>query len=118
MLTVKGNLANRFFTDEINVYRRSYTINKYGESVYTETDFPVNASVQPTSGRELSFLPDFALESETLSFFTLEMLYSESDDGTGYSDIVVFDNHRYQIIKSKRWKTHCESIGILEAYSE
>jgi hypothetical protein len=118
MLTVKQNLLNGFFTEPIDIVRRTFTINQYGENSFTETTTSTMASVQPTPGKELDFLPDFALESETLTFFSLDPLYSQSTGGVGYSDIVVFNGNRYQIIKSKLWKTHTEAIGVLEAYSE
>ena len=118
MLNVRGNLLNNFFTDSITIERRTFAINDYGENSFTTTTIDSIASVQPTVGKELEFLPDFVLESETITIFCLDPLYSESDNGTGYSDVVTYDSHRYQVMKSKKWKTHYEAVAILEAYSE
>ncbi|HET8689341.1 MAG TPA: hypothetical protein VFM18_22250 [Methanosarcina sp.] len=116
MLTVKGNLFNQFFTDTITVYSRAYSINGYGENSLTETSRTLTASVQPTAGKELQFLPDFALETETITIYSLEMLNTESNGS--YSDIIGYNGNRYQVIKSKKWKTHCEAVAMLEGLSE
>ncbi len=118
MLTVKENLLNKFFTDTATRYSRSYTINQYGESVLTEIPSTITASIQPTNGKELQFLPDFALETETITIYCNDFLYTESSGGVGFSDIIEWNGQRYQVIKSKRWKTHCEAVAMLEPLSE
>jgi hypothetical protein len=116
MLTVATNLRNKFFLQEISVQRRSYAIDSYGVNVLTASTAAVMlASVQPTAGRELEFLPDFALLTEAITIYTILPLYAQAN--SGYNDIVTYNNKAYTVIKSKEWKTHWESIAVLEPLS-
>ena len=114
MLSVRSNLNNSFFATTYQCIHRAQTINNYGETVITETAFPapIHASIQPTSGKELDFLPESALLTESIKIFSKEPLTSAIP--SGYGDIVIFNGVRYQVARSMQWKTHCESIAIME----
>ena len=112
MLNVRSNLNNSFFATTYQCLHRAQTINNYGETVLIETDFTINASIQPTSGKELDFLPESAFLTESIKIFSKEQLTSAIP--SGYGDIVIFNGVRYQVTRSMQWKTHCESIAIME----
>lgn len=116
MLTVKENLLNKFFTTTISVINRAMSINNYGEAVMVEsTPIIATAAVQPTPGKELQFLPEFALILENISIFSQFELKTEGENS--YSDIVIYNNNRYQVIKVKKWPTHYESVATAERLS-
>lgn len=112
MLSVRSNLNNSFFASTYQCSHRAQTISIYGETVLTETAFTIHASIQPTSGKELDFLPESAFLTESIKIFSKEPLTSAIP--SGYGDIVVFNGTRYQVARSMQWKTHCESIAIME----
>ena len=87
-------------------------MSDYGETVLTETSFTITASIQPTTGKELEFLPESAFLTESIKIFSKEPLTSAIP--SGYGDIVVYNGSRYQVARSMQWKTHCESYAILE----
>lgn len=109
MISVRGNLNNDFFADSAQCLRRTQNINQYGEASFTETLFTITASIQPTSGRELYFLPEAALLTDNITIFSKEELKNAP-----YGDIVIYDGVRYQVSKVKKWATHYESIATME----
>ena len=112
MLSVRTNLNNRFFSQQFDCTNRTQSVNQYGEASYIESPFIINASIQPTSGRELYFLPESALLTENITIFSKEQLVSSASNG--YGDIVIYQGQRYQVAKVKTWTTHYESIATLE----
>jgi hypothetical protein len=116
MLNVSSNLNNSFFAQTFNCVHRTQTINAYGETILNETSFTISASIQPTSGRELDFLPESALLTENITIYSKDILVSSVS--SGYGDIVIYENQRYQVIKVKAWPTHYEAIASMEGLSE
>lgn len=112
MLNVRSNLNNSFFATRYNCLHRAQSISVYGETVLTETAFTIQASIQPTTGKELEFLPESAFLTESIKIFSKEALTSAIPGG--YGDIVIFNGVRYQVVRSMQWKTHCESFAIME----
>lgn len=112
MFNVRSNLNNSLFAQKYDCYHRSVSISDYGETILAETAFTIQASIQPTSGHELEFLPESALLTESIKIFSKEPLSSAIP--SGYGDIVVFNGARFQVARSMQWKTHCESFAILE----
>jgi hypothetical protein len=111
MISVRDNLNNNFFIGkkQYQCFRRTETINQYGEASFTETPFMITASIQPTGGRELYFLPEAALLTDNITIYSKEELKNAP-----YGDIVVYDDVRYQVSKVKKWPTHYESIATME----
>ena len=112
MLNVRANLNNRFFATQYNCFHRAQTVNNYGETVLTETAFTIQASIQPTTGRELDFLPESAYLTESITIYSQETLSSAIPHG--YGDIVVYQGTRYQVARSMQWNTHAVSYAIME----
>ena len=112
MLNVRSNLNNRFFAQQFDCLHRTQIINNYGESTLSESAFNITASIQPTSGRELYFMPESAMLTENITIFSKEKLVSAAQNG--YGDIVIYQGQRYQVAKVKTWTTHYESIATLE----
>lgn len=112
MLNVRSNLNNKFFAQVFNCTHRAQSLSTYGETVLTETAFTIHASIQPTSGRELYFLPEASLLTENITIYSKEALVSSAS--SGYGDIVTYQGQRYQVVKVKTWPTHYESIATLE----
>jgi hypothetical protein len=112
MISVRDNLNNTFFTGKkkYQCYHREESINQYGEASFNETPFTITASIQPTSGKELYFLPETALLTDNITIYSKEELKNAP-----YSDIVVYDGKRYQVSTVKKWPTHYESIATMEA---
>ena len=116
MASVQNNLNNSFFATKYTAYHRAQAVNQYGENNLTEAAFTVHASIQPTGGKELEILADMAITGESVNVYSREMLTSNASGG--YSDIVIYDGQRYQVVKAKKYATHCESIAVLEPLSE
>jgi hypothetical protein len=112
MNSVKGNLNNGFFVGrkKYDCLHRVQSINQYGEASFVETPFTITASIQPTSGRELDFMPESALLTDNITIFSKEELKNAP-----YGDIVIYGGMRYQVSKVKKWQTHWESIATMEA---
>jgi hypothetical protein len=112
MISVRGNLNNDFFSGKVQYQclHRTQSINQYGESSLVETPFTITASIQPTSGRELYFLPEASLLTDNITIFSKEALTNSP-----YGDIIIYDSMRYQATKVKKWPTHYETIATMEA---
>lgn len=67
------------------------------------TTITVNASVQPTSGRDLQLLPEGERTKESLTFFaTSELRTSDPETGTP-ADRVAYGSKNYEIQSVQDW---------------
>jgi hypothetical protein len=69
----------------------------------TSETFPIIASEQPVTGRDLQILPEGYMASESKNLFTTTALRTVNQDGAGSADYVTIDQHAYIAINVKRW---------------
>ena len=89
------------FVNSISIVRRTTTVNDFGENELTEETISAIASVQAADGKTLLSLPETARLEDYKNIYTKTKLIA---DETGkYSDIIIWEGNRYQLIKIYPW---------------
>jgi len=88
-------LTDPDFCDQVQIVRRTKTVNNFGEGVLTSAS-PVNATmvVQPASGDILKKLPEGAVLTEYIQVWFRGSLSLQTVNG--YSDIIVWQGRRFE----------------------
>ena len=74
-----------------------------------ETPLDVEANVQPMRGHELLTLPESDRTKESIKVYCVETLKTVEEVGQTKADVIVWDNKRFQAIKTMTYK-----IGVLD----
>ena len=89
------------FIDPVSLIHRSVTVNDFGKTVLTEQTVNTIGSVQPASGKQLERLPEALRIADVRSFFIKAEIVADATNK--YPDIIVFQNHRFQVQVTKPW---------------
>lgn len=75
----------------------------------TETYLDIEANVQPMRGHELLTLPESDRTKESIKVYCVETLKTVEEVGQTKADVIVWDNKRFQAIKTMTYK-----MGVLD----
>ena len=74
-----------------------------------ETPLDIEANVQPMRGHELLTLPEADRTKESIKVYCVETLKTVEEVGQTKADVIVWDNKRFQAIKTMTYK-----MGVLD----
>jgi len=101
-IDVSELLTDPDFVDDLQVIRRSATVNSRGENVVTEpTTISTVGSVQPAPAKAVQRLPEALRVSDVRAFFINLPIIQDGD--SSYPDIIVYGGKRYQVITAAPW---------------
>ena len=89
------------FTDVVELITRTPVLTKGIQSFTEATPEPVVMVVQPASGEDLEKVPEASRGHETKTFFYKGILSSLRQNG--YSDIIVFQGNRFEVLFVEPW---------------
>ena len=81
-----------------NAIRRTAT-ETLGEVTATETPFTFIGSIQPETAKDLSLRDEARLDEGRVKIYTAERLVVGVEGGSALGDIVIYDEHRYEVIQ-------------------
>lgn len=94
-------------------FRKSITVKRTDGGYYnvdgvwqkgTETQFSIQASVQPTTGEDMMLLPENRREVSSFKIFTDTKLFTSKKGSDREPDILVVDGEDYETIIVYRWQ--------------
>lgn len=86
---------------DIQIIRRTPSVDNFGESILKEAGFPTVGVVVPADGKTLNRLPDALRVSGLMSFFVQGQIVS--DGKCKYPDIIVYAGERYEVQTVAPW---------------
>lgn len=106
----------------------SYLVERYSAGSWgadgkfsrgAKTELQIEASIQPLSGNMIKLLPEHRRNSESIHIFSEERLYPSDEKSQNPSDVVTYDDKKFEIFTVKKWADvtdipHYESIGIMQ----
>lgn len=116
LIDVTDLLIDPDFVDPMAIIHRKPVIDEYGQNQLFETCVNTIGSIQPSSGKTLSRLPDALRILNVNTFWVKGIIVS---DGTcQYPDILVFKGQRYAVQLLLDWTSYgpgwTEGVAIRE----
>lgn len=109
------------FRQTITVYRKSGGYRDANDRWVEGSETPIThsrTSVQPTTARDLQFLPEGERVDGALRIFDADPLYTVDETTGTEADIVEYNGNRYRVVTVNPWLVglleHYEAIVVLE----
>ena len=98
-------------------FRKTITVKRAGSGSYDQSEdvgffkknsldsnFSIQASVQPATGSDTKLLPENRREDEAFKLFTSTELFPAEKGNSGNADVVVLNGSDYEVVKVLPWQ--------------
>lgn len=100
-IDVSSLLLDPDFINPLVLIHRTSTVDDYGKLSLVETQVNTYGSVQPTTGKQLSRLPEALQTSDVRTFYIKAEILC--DGSSQYPDIILFGGYRYEVKAQSPW---------------
>ncbi len=116
LIDVSELMVDPDFVNQFSIIHRTANVNDSGENVITENTVSAIGSIQAGNGDTLKRLPEAARKEKAITAYTKTEL--RADNCGGYSDIIVWQNQRYQVLIITPWGNYGAGWYMCDAILE